>query len=134
MLGNSQVVAIVPTTDLARARAFYVDTLGLTDLPIPVEDADESLVLRSGDSLLYVYERPSAPTANHTLASWMVDDLDGVVDGLLAKGISLETYPDLPGVTWDARGVAESAGGVRSAWFRDPDGNVLAVNQAIDLP
>jgi catechol 2,3-dioxygenase-like lactoylglutathione lyase family enzyme len=61
------------------------------------------------------------------VVTWMVDDLDRVVDELSAKGITFEQY-DLPGLKTDERGIAD-AGNVKGAWFKDPDGNILNVGQ-----
>lgn len=134
MLGDSIVNAIVPTTDIARARSFYVDTLGLMSVPIPNEDAGDTLLLRSGNSYLLVYERPTPSSADHTLAAWMVTDIETVADDLIARGVAIETFPGMPDVTWDSRGIASLPNGIRTVWFRDPDGNFLAVNQADGLP
>jgi hypothetical protein len=57
-----------------------------------------------------------------------VEDLDAVVDGLIAKGVSMEVY-DMPGVEFDERGVAV-AGNVKTAWFKDPEGNILSLTES----
>lgn len=134
MLGDSIVNAIVPTTDIARARSFYVDKLGLTAVPIPNEDAGDTLLLRSGNSYLLVYERPTPSLADHTLAGWMVADIESVADDLIAHGVTIDTFPGMPDVTWDTRGIASLPNGIRTVWFRDPDGNYLAVNETEGLP
>jgi len=133
MLGDSIINAIVPTTDIARARSFYVDKLGLTTVPLPNEDSGDTLLLRSGGGFLLVYLRAAPSTADHTLAGWMVADIDSVADDLIARGVTIDTFPGMPDVTWDTRGIANMPNGVRTIWFRDPDGNFLAVNQTEGL-
>ena len=94
MLTGAQIMAIVPTTDLARAEAFYGETLGLVDADIPTPG--QQVIYRCGGStLLEVYERPTAGDAQHTLASWEVSDLRAAVDQLRNRGVRFEEY-DLP--------------------------------------
>lgn len=130
MLGNSPISAVLPTTDIARARQFYVETLGLTEVPIQITGSEGNLILQSGGTTVVVYYREEPTKAEHTAAGWMVEDIDAVIDGLIARGITFETYPDLPGATWDERGVSMSEDGLKGAWFKDPDGNILGVAQA----
>jgi hypothetical protein len=74
-----------------------------------------------------LYPSQFAGASNVTVATWMVDDVDRVVDELSAKGITFEQY-DFPGLKTDERGIAD-AGNVKGAWFKDPDGNILSVGQ-----
>jgi hypothetical protein len=81
MLTGARIMAIVPTTDLPRAKAFYGETLGLADANVPTPGPQA--VYRCGRStLLEVYERPTAGDAQHTLASWEVSDIRAAVDQL----------------------------------------------------
>ena len=124
MLTDARVMAIVPTTDLARARAFYGQTLGLTDLA--VSTPGRQVIYRcGGGTLLEVYERPTAGDAQHTLASWEVHDVRAAVDQLRRRGVRFEDY-DLPQVRTED-GIA-TAGDYQEAWFRDPDGNILRIH------
>jgi len=124
MLTDARITAIVPTTDLARARRFFGETLGLQEAGFPTPG--EEVIFRCGrGSLLEVYERPTAGDADHTLASWEVPDVRAAVDDLRSRGVRFEEY-DLPEFKTED-GVA-TAGDFQSAWFRDPDGNILCVH------
>jgi predicted enzyme related to lactoylglutathione lyase len=125
MLNTSRVEANIPAGDLARARDFYADKLGLT----PVHEiAGVNLVYETGGgSRFNIYETTYAGQAGHTIAQFHVDDLDAEVHDLQAKGVTFEVY-DMPGVSWD--GVIASLEGVgRAAWFRDSENNILCVDQ-----
>ena len=128
MLADAQIMAIVPTTDLARAKAFYGQVLGLADANVPTPGPQ--VVYRcGGNTLLEVYERPTAGDAQHTLASWEVSDLRAAVDQLRTRGVRFEEY-DLPGVKTED-GIS-ATGDLREAWFRDPDGNILRIHSRVE--
>ena len=127
MLTDARVMAIVPTTDLARARAFYGETLGLTDLKVSAP-GPQVIYRCGGHTLLEVYERPTAGDAQHTLVSWEVSDVRVAVDQLRQRGVRFEDY-DLPEVKTED-GIA-TAGDYQEAWFRDPDGNVLRIHSQV---
>ena len=123
-LADARVMAIVPTTDLARAKAFYGGTLGLVEANVPTPGPQ--VVYRcGGNTLLEVYERPTAGEAQHTLASWEVSDLRAAVDQLRNRGVRFEEY-NLPEVKTED-GIS-ATGDLREAWFRDPDGNILRIH------
>ncbi len=124
MLTGAQVMAIVPTTDLERARAFYGEKLGLVEAGVPTP-GPQVLYRCGGSTLLEVYERPTAGDAQHTLASWQVRDLKAAVDQLRDRGVRFEQY-DLPDVKTED-GIS-ATGHLREAWFRDPDGNILRIH------
>jgi catechol 2,3-dioxygenase-like lactoylglutathione lyase family enzyme len=131
MLANAPVHAIVPCVDMERARKFYGQVLGLQEIEIPgiAEEMRESEAMYAcGDGThLMIYQRPEPTKAEHTAAGWVVDDIAAVVDALIAKGVTMERY-DMPGVEFDERGVA-TAGDMKGAWFKDPEGNILVINQ-----
>jgi catechol 2,3-dioxygenase-like lactoylglutathione lyase family enzyme len=128
MLTDARIMAIVPTTDLARARAFYGEALGLVDANVPTPG--RQVIYRCGDNtLLEVYERPTAGDAQHTFASWEVNDLRAAVDQLRNRGVRLEQY-DLPEVKTED-GIS-TTGDLREAWFRDPDGNILRIHSHVE--
>ena len=121
MLGNSDAVATIAVKDLARAKPFYEVTLGLT----PTETDEPGVAgYRSGSSNVLVYESAYAGTNRATAATWIVRDVDGTVRALKTKGVAFEHY-DLPDAT--SEGDVLVAGKIRAAWFKDPDGNVLAL-------
>jgi len=124
MLANYPVNAILPTVDVERARAFYSGTLGL---PL-VDDTGEVLIFGAGGGTrIALYLRPGGGPAAHTVAYWVVDDLEAAVRQLSAGGVRFEHY-DYEGLRTDELGIAD-LGSERSAWFKDPDGNYLAVTQ-----
>jgi catechol 2,3-dioxygenase-like lactoylglutathione lyase family enzyme len=124
MLTGAQIMAIVPTTDLSRAKAFYGQTLGLVEANVSTP-GPQVIYRCGGNTLLEVYERPAAGEAQHTLASWEVSDVKAAVDQLRSCGVRFEEY-DLPGVKTED-GIS-ATGDLREAWFRDPDGNILRIH------
>jgi catechol 2,3-dioxygenase-like lactoylglutathione lyase family enzyme len=124
MLSDARITAIVPTTDLARAREFYEQTLGLQDTGASTP-GPEVIYRCGGDTLLEVYERPTAGDAQHTLASWEVSDVPATVEDLRGRGVRFEDY-DLPEFKTED-GIVTN-GDFQAAWFRDPDGNILCVH------
>ena len=120
MLGDRDAAATLAVSDLDRARAFYEDTLGLT----PAMENPGAVLYRSGGSIVLVYPSAYAGTNQATAASWAVgDDFDAIVDGLRGKGVAFERYDDLPDTTRE--GDIHLMGEFKSAWFKDPDGNIL---------
>jgi catechol 2,3-dioxygenase-like lactoylglutathione lyase family enzyme len=125
MLANTSIFPTLPTTDLQKSKDFYVNKLGLT---VEKESSQGILYKAGGDSKLYVYKRPPSH-AEHTLASFDVEDIEKTIDELTQKGVSFEQY-DFPGLKTNEKGIADSVEeGVRGAWFKDPDGNILAISQ-----
>ena len=112
--------------DLARARAFYEEKLGLEAEPV-MEEAIR-YPCGNGSSLMVYVSQENAGTSKATVAGWEVADLDAEMSALEARGVTFEVY-DQPGIKTDERGVFEGPG-FRAAWFKDPDGNTFAINQA----
>lgn len=129
MLAGSPLYPTIPTKDLDRARGFYEGVLGL---PL-IRDKGFEVIFRAADVEVDVFASEAAGTAGHTLAAFIVDDIESVVRGLRERGLVFEEY-DLPGVK-TRNGIAE-LGPDKSAWFKDPDGNLLNISQldAIALP
>ena len=127
MLADVPMAAILVATDINRAKAFYSEKLGLrpADRSVP---PDAAAFVSGGGAMLYLYERKEGTKADHTVAGWMVEDVEQSVDALRERGIVFEQY-DMPGLKTDERGIAE-AGGSRSAWFKDTEGNILALVEA----
>ena len=121
MLGGTDIVASIAVKDLKVAARFYEDVLGLKRT---ATEGEEVIVYTSGKSLLFVYRSQYAGTNKATAAYWVVDDVDGIVKSLKAKGVKFEHY-DLPGLRRE--GDVHVGGKVRTAWFKDPDGNILSV-------
>lgn len=122
-LSDNKVTATIAVSDLARAREFYEGKLGLSS--VGGDESAHVVVYGCGEgSELIVYVSEHAGKATATVATWKVDDIERTVDELSSKGIAFEQY-DEPLKT-DEKGILRSEqGGV--AWFRDPDGNTIAV-------
>jgi catechol 2,3-dioxygenase-like lactoylglutathione lyase family enzyme len=121
MLKDRNSSAIVAVSDLARARTFYEETLGLTLAGGGVEDG--VLDFRTGATLLTVYTSDYAGTNRANAVTWaMRGDIVEVVADLKVKGVMFERYPDL-GLTLN--GDIHEAGDMKLVWFKDPDGNIL---------
>jgi catechol 2,3-dioxygenase-like lactoylglutathione lyase family enzyme len=114
---------MLAVTDLARARRFYEDVLGLEPLP-GLEN--EVARYRAGTSVFVVYRSEYAGTNKATALTWTVgDELDRKVSALKAKGVKFELY-DLPDT--ERQGEIHVSGEIRNAWFKDPDGNIHALS------
>lgn len=113
----------IPVTDISRAIDFYVNKLGLKQNPMSMEK-DGALFDAGKGTMLYLYQR-AASKADHTLASFAVENLEQTMGELLETGVTFEHY-DMPGLKTDEKGVATN-GNIKSAWFKDPDGNILGL-------
>ena len=123
MLRNHDSSAIVAVSDLEKARAFYSDVL---DLELSDEGEEEGvLVYRTGATKLVVYQSEFAGTNRANAVVWGVGDaIDEIVATLEAKGASFEHYPDIGRL----EGNVHVAGEARLVWLKDPDGNILHIN------
>jgi catechol 2,3-dioxygenase-like lactoylglutathione lyase family enzyme len=128
MLETITLSTVTPTPmlavkDIARARRFYEDVLGFT----PVRnDMDDVLQYRAGEIVFVVYPSQYAGTNRATALTWTVgDQLEGAVEELKAKGVTFERY-ELPDTVRE--GDIHASGGIRNAWFKDPDGNIHALS------
>ncbi len=125
MLNKGKAHPTLPVTDIKRARKFYSETL---ELNLRDEIAPGHLRYDAGEgTFLVVYERPTPTTSDATAASFEVDDVEATVKGLKDRGVKFEVY-DIPGVEWNDE--IFTMGDLRGAWFKDPDGNILAVSEA----
>ncbi|HEV8177738.1 MAG TPA: VOC family protein [Gemmatimonadales bacterium] len=121
MLASTDAIATLPVRDIEAARKFYEDTLGLK--PTGSEEPGV-LGYKSGKASVLVYESQYAGTNKATAVTWAVKDLEGFVRDLKARGIRFEHY-DMPGTT--RKGDIHGSGKTKAAWFKDPDGNILAL-------
>ena len=108
--------------DLAAAKAFYGDTLGIR---VTEEHGLLTLHLAGGERPTLIYPKPDHVPASFTILNFPVDDIDAAVDELTERGVEMQRYEGMP---QDERGVMR-AGGPYIAWFTDPAGNVLSVLQ-----
>jgi catechol 2,3-dioxygenase-like lactoylglutathione lyase family enzyme len=123
MIGKADATPMIAVKDLDRARKFYEETLGLKE----IDDFGEGFVLKSGDTRFNVYRSEFAGTNKATVLTFDVDDIDKEVRNLKEKGVFFEHY-DLPGLRQD--GDLYVAEGMKTAWFKDPDGNILSLLEA----
>lgn len=129
----ASVATRLPAQDLDRARRFYAEKLGLE----PAESRPGGLRYHCGGGAFALFESSGRASGQHTQMAWQVDDIEGVVAELRSRGVVFEEY-DMPGLR-TVSAIAEVAGnypslggvGERAAWFRDSEGNLLAVGQAI---
>jgi catechol 2,3-dioxygenase-like lactoylglutathione lyase family enzyme len=129
MLAHSPLIVTLPAWDIERASHFYEDVLGLSradDMP----GEEDGIVYEAGDSMFYVYNTEAA-RGGATSAFFLVDDLKAEMKDLKSRDLVFEEY-DLPGLKTED-GVFES-GGMRSAWFKDSEGNILALTQQVRVP
>jgi len=121
MLGKADATPMIAVKDLDRARKFYEETLGLKT---EEEWGDEGVTLKSGDTTINVYRSEFAGTNKATALNFDVDDINKEVSELKEKGVFFEHY-DLPGL--ELRGDLYIGEGMKTAWFKDPDGNILSL-------
>ncbi len=123
MLSDKNVMATIAVKDLDAARAFYGGTLGLSPSG---SRSDAVQLFRSGNATIVVYRSDLAGTNKATAATWgLGGDFDAIVATLKQAGVGFEHY-DLPGGQRD--GDIHVFGDFRGAWFKDPDGNILHIN------
>jgi catechol 2,3-dioxygenase-like lactoylglutathione lyase family enzyme len=123
MLGNTPIIAFVPTLDFDKSRAFYVDVLGLR----LVDNDGFAMVLDANGTMIRVAKvQPDFKPAVFTILGWEVSDIENIVSAMTAKGVLFERYGFFE---QDALGIWAAPGGAKVAWFKDPDGNTLSVSQ-----
>ena len=121
MLGDHPVDVMLLSTDLAVAKGFYGDRIGLE---VVLESDDFVTFACGGESRLIVTKSTTGPTEEATKASWRVDDLAAETSELRSRGVELEDVPGLGMVD----GIAD-IGFARAAWIVDPHGNALGILQ-----
>jgi predicted enzyme related to lactoylglutathione lyase len=125
MLQDHPMYSYLPATDVDRARKFYEGKVGFTN----GEDFAGGVNYRFGkDTACFLYPTPNAGTSKASQAFWQVDDVEREVADLKSRGVQFEHY-DLPGAQDDSDIV--TAGGVKAAWFKDSEGNILALIQGM---
>jgi catechol 2,3-dioxygenase-like lactoylglutathione lyase family enzyme len=125
MLPDYPIFPTLPASDIPRARSFYQDVLGFE--PTEVIEETGEVVYNSGGISFFVYPSSSAGTNQGTAAAWRVPDLRAMVDLLREKGVIFEEYDFDEIKTVDS--VAVMPDGTQVAWFKDSEGNVLAMDQ-----
>jgi len=126
MLQDSPLYAYIPATDLARARQFYEGKLGFK----PKADINGGVVYGfGGGTAAFLYPTPNAGTSQASQAFWSVHDVDSEIAALKARGVVFETYDDMPGERSPQGAVI--AGGAKAAWFKDSEGNIMALIETL---
>lgn len=124
MLKDAPIRAYIPATDVKRAREFYEGLIGLR----PKQEYAGGVVYACGGAEVFLYPTPNAGTSKASQAFWQVADVAAEVKELKARGVKFEEY-DFPGFK-----MADSiltAGGAKTAWFKDTEGNILAISQRV---
>ncbi|AEI64405.1 VOC family protein [Corallococcus macrosporus] len=122
MFGNTQAFSGFSVRDVAAARKFYGETLGLKTSEL---DGMLTLHLAGGRDIL-VYPKENHTPATFTILNFPVDDIDQAVDELTRRGVRFERYD---GFDTNEKGIVRGDMGPPIAWFKDPSGNVLSVLQ-----
>jgi predicted enzyme related to lactoylglutathione lyase len=125
MLKITESAAALPAQDMARARKFYEQKLGLT---AEEETPDGGVFYRTGTTGFLVFPSMGKPSGDHTQLALDVEDVMATVNELRKSGVKFEDY-DFPGLKTD-NGIAEIGGG-KGAWFKDSEGNLIAVGEGI---
>lgn len=129
---DARVETRLPAQDLARARRWYADKLGLE----PVEERDGGLRYACASGAFCLFASAGAAEGAFTQLAFSVDDIETEVAALRQRGVVFEEY-DLPGLC-TVHGIADIAGNYpskgtreRGAWFRDSEGNMLGMGQSL---
>jgi predicted enzyme related to lactoylglutathione lyase len=124
MLKDSPIIPYIPVSDLARARKFYSEKVGLE----PKAENNGGLTYECGGTEVFMYVSGGAGISKASQAFWAVKDLKAEVAELRARGLTFEQY-DMPGMKMQD-GIVES-GGALAAWFKDSEGNIMALIQSL---
>ena len=128
MLKDCPIVPYIPVTDLGRARTFYEEVVGL----VPMQESPNGVAYAAGNgSWVFMYLSGNAGTSKASQAFWQVTDLTAEMAELRARGLRFEEYdfPELKTVDGVFTG-----GGARTAWFKDSEGNTMALVQTLPAP
>ena len=125
MLKNAPVSPYIPVADVERAREFYEQKVGL----VPQQEFAGGVIYECGKgTVIFMYPSAGAGTSKARCAFWQVDDVVAEVAELRARGVMFEEY-DMPGLKTED-GIA-TGGGAKTAWFKDTEGNIMAVSQLV---
>jgi catechol 2,3-dioxygenase-like lactoylglutathione lyase family enzyme len=129
MLKDSKAFSGFSVDDLAKAKKFYGEVLGLE----VTDNKNMGLEVKLGSGAsVFIYPKDNHKPADFTILNFPVDDIDAVVENLTGKGVIFERYPDMDYINQDEKGIArmqDPAKGPSIAWFKDPAGNILSVLQ-----
>lgn len=124
MLQSAPMYSYIPAKDVARARKFYEEKLGIK----PKQETAGGVVYEFGNgTACFLYPTPNAGTSQASQAFWQVEDIEREVADLKARAVKFEKY-DMPEM--DENGIL-TAGGAKAAWFKDTEGNIMALIQSV---
>jgi catechol 2,3-dioxygenase-like lactoylglutathione lyase family enzyme len=126
MLKNARVETTIPAQDLARAKAFYTEKLGLT----PSEERDDGIQFDLNGTTFLLFKSAGAASGTHTQASFDVQNVDAEIVDLRSRGVVFEEY-DLPGLKTE-NGIVTLEGAGRGGFFKDTEGNLIGVFQRLE--
>lgn len=124
MLKDASIRAYIPAHDVKRAREFYEGLIGL----VPKEEYAGGVIYACGGTEAFLYPTRNAGTSKASQAFWQVADVEAEVRALKGRGVKFEEY-DMPGFKMVDSIV--TAGGAKTAWFKDTEGNILAISQRL---
>ena len=124
MLQDAPMYSYIPAKNVARARAFYEEKLGFK----PKEVTAGGVIYEfAKGTACFLYPTPNAGTSKASQAFCQVEDIEKEVAEMIVRGVKFETY-DMPDV--DEKGIS-TAGGAKAAWFKDTEGNIMALIQTL---
>ena len=126
MLQKFPLIAYIPAKDVARARRFYEDQLGFKP---KLEVSDGVVYEFAGGTSCFLYPTPNAGTSQASQAFWQVDDVDREMAELKARGVAFEHY-DMPGERSASGAITNQ--GAKAAWFKDTEGNIMAIIESVN--
>jgi predicted enzyme related to lactoylglutathione lyase len=124
MLTTAPIRAYIPASNVSRARKFYEGAVGLR----PKQEYAGGVIYECGGTEVFLYPTNNAGTSKASQAFWQVENVEAEVAELKARGVTFEEY-DMPGITM--KNSIATGGGARTAWFKDTEGNILAVSQRL---
>ena len=124
MLTTAPIRAYLPASNLPRARKFYEEIVGLQ----PKEEYAGGVIYECGGAEVFLYPTPNAGTSKASQAYWQVTAVEAEVADLKSRGVKFEEY-NMPGIKM-TNSIA-TGGGAKTAWFKDTEGNILAVSQRL---
>jgi predicted enzyme related to lactoylglutathione lyase len=122
MLSTAPIRAYIPAADVARARRFYEQIIGLQ----PKLEYAGGVIYECAGCQVFMYPTSNAGSSQASQAFWQVEDVEAEVADLKARGVKFEEYT-MPGITM--KNSIVTAGGAKTAWFKDTEGNILAISQ-----
>jgi catechol 2,3-dioxygenase-like lactoylglutathione lyase family enzyme len=126
-LSNYNIIAFASIVDVARAKSFYQDTLGLR---LIAEEPPFALIFDANGIMLRLGMAKELPPAHGTVLGWQVPDIAATAKSLQQSRIRFERYEWMQ---QDDLGIWTSPTGAKVAWFKDPDGNILSISEHPEL-